>query len=81
VLRVQNGGTPIPPAELPTIFEPFKRGPESPHGSEGLGLGLYIVREIVRAHGGTVQVRSSANEGTTFACVWARASGAARVAV
>jgi signal transduction histidine kinase len=72
VLRVQNGGPPIPAAQLPTIFEPFKRGPETMRGSEGLGLGLYIVREIVRAHGGTVQVRSSAHEGTTFACVWAR---------
>ena len=72
VLRVQNGGPPIPSNDLPTIFEPFRRGPETPRGSEGLGLGLYIVREIVRAHGGTVQVRSSAAEGTTFACVWAR---------
>jgi two-component system sensor histidine kinase/response regulator len=81
VLRVQNGGPPIPPAELPTIFEPFKRGPESPRSSDGLGLGLYIVREIVRAHGGTVQVRSSSHEGTTFACVWTRSADAARAAV
>jgi two-component system sensor histidine kinase/response regulator len=72
VLRVRNGGPPIPEADLPSIFEPFKRSPDSSRRSEGLGLGLYIVREIVRAHGGTVQVRSSANEGTTFACVWER---------
>jgi two-component system, sensor histidine kinase and response regulator len=71
-LRVKNGGPPIPVTELPTIFEPFRRGPETPQRSEGLGLGLYIVREIVRAHGGTVQVRSSADEGTTFACIWVR---------
>jgi signal transduction histidine kinase len=72
MLRVQNGGVPIPAAELPTIFEPFRRGPHATRGSEGLGLGLYIVKEIIRAHGGTIQVRSSADDGTTFACVWHR---------
>jgi two-component system sensor histidine kinase/response regulator len=81
VLRVQNGGPPIPAADLPTIFEPFRRGPETPRASEGLGLGLYIVREIVRAHGGTVQVASSADEGTTFACVWNRPAVSNRAAV
>jgi signal transduction histidine kinase len=49
--------------------------------SEGLGLGLYIVREIVRAHGGTIQVKSSQEEGTTFACVWARAAAGRRAAM
>jgi two-component system sensor histidine kinase/response regulator len=79
VLRVQNGGPPIPPSQIPTIFEPFKRV-DAPRGSEGLGLGLYIVREIVRAHGGTIQVRSSANEGTTFACIWERTPQVSRAA-
>jgi two-component system sensor histidine kinase/response regulator len=79
VLRVNNGGPPIPAAEIPTIFEPFKRS-ETHRSPDGLGLGLYIVREIVRAHGGTVQVRSTAHEGTTFACVWTRAPAASRAA-
>ena len=63
LLAVHNGGPPIPSALLPLLFNPFRRGAEP---SKGLGLGLYIVREIVRAHGGTVDVRSSAGEGTTF---------------
>ncbi len=62
-LTVHNGGEPISEASLPTLFEPFKRGESS---VQGLGLGLYIVGEIVRAHGGTVGVTSSAAEGTTF---------------
>jgi signal transduction histidine kinase len=55
VLAVSNGGPGIPPEVLAHLFEPFARGPEatSRKGS-GLGLGLYIAREIVRAHGGEV---------------------------
>lgn len=62
VLDVHNRGPPIPPAVLPRIFEPFQRG----ESSMSLGLGLYISREIVRAHGGQMEVRSSAEQGTTF---------------
>lgn len=58
---------PIPPAELETLFEPYRRGSDAPTGG-GLGLGLYIVREIVRAHGGSVAVESS-EAGTTFRVV------------
>jgi K+-sensing histidine kinase KdpD len=67
VLSVHNDGEPIPAELLPTVFEPFKRG-ERRGGGEGgsVGLGLFIVREIVRAHGGDVEVRSVAGEGTTF---------------
>lgn len=62
VLRVRNRGPSIPPAILPQIFEPFRSG--SKDGS-GLGLGLFIVRECVQAHGGSVAARSSGGE-TTF---------------
>jgi two-component system, sensor histidine kinase and response regulator len=72
VLRVRNGGPPIPAEDLPTLFEAFSRGPSVRRRTEGLGLGLYIVKEIVRAHGGTVEVKSNADEGTTFSCVWTR---------
>ena len=65
-IEVHNTGTAIAAEILPSIFEPFRRGDDS---AEGLGLGLYIVREIVRAHGGTVTVRSSVEEGTTFRVV------------
>jgi signal transduction histidine kinase len=60
---VRNDGPPIAPDVLPTIFEPFRRGDtEGP----GLGLGLYIVQAIARAHGGEVAVTSSPGSGTTF---------------
>jgi len=64
LLRVQNGGPPIPPALLPSIFEPFRGGGDGAGGS--VGLGLFIVREIVRAHGGRIEVRSAEAEGTCF---------------
>jgi signal transduction histidine kinase len=65
-LEVHNEGPPIPEALLPVIFEPF-RGTAAGRGRpRSLGLGLYIVQEIVRAHGGTVEARSTAEDGTTF---------------
>jgi sigma-B regulation protein RsbU (phosphoserine phosphatase) len=67
VLRVHNLGPPIPEDTLPHIFEPLRRGEQQVKlGSRSVGLGLYIVREIASAHGGKVQVQSSARDGTTF---------------
>ena len=63
-LTVRNQGS-IPEETLPVIFEPFRRG-ANPSSSQGLGLGLYIVREITHAHGGEVTVTSTADTGTTF---------------
>lgn len=63
VLEVRNLGPPIPLESLQVIFEPFRRGKRD---GAGLGLGLFIVRELVRAHGGSVDVRSDA-DGTSFA--------------
>jgi signal transduction histidine kinase len=62
---VHNEGPPIRPELLGELFEPFRRGPRGDEGGS-LGLGLFIVREVVRAHGGEVSVRSRAGEGTTF---------------
>ena len=62
-ISVHNGGEPIPPQLLPVIFRPFERGEKS---RGGLGLGLFIVHEIARAHGGDVSVTSSVDSGTTF---------------
>jgi PAS domain S-box-containing protein len=59
---VHNLGAPIPPEMMPVLFDPFRRGP----AGRGLGLGLYISRQIVSAHGGTIEARSSAAQGTTF---------------
>jgi signal transduction histidine kinase len=68
VLEVHNEGPPIPPEQQPRIFEPLERGLERPEdrGGRSIGLGLYIVRSIAQAHGGTVEVRSLPGEGTTF---------------
>jgi signal transduction histidine kinase len=67
-LEVHNEGPPIPPERLGLLFEPFRRFAEHEgrSSSSGLGLGLYIVEQIVRAHGGEVGVRSTREEGTTF---------------
>lgn len=68
-LEVTNSGPTIDPSALGQIFDPLKRGPaqgDSHHARDGLGLGLYIVREIARSHGGEVEVSSDGGE-TTFA--------------
>jgi PAS domain S-box-containing protein len=65
---VHNEGPAIPEAVQRVLFDPFRRGDRESRTSktEGLGLGLYISNELVRAHGGDLSVRSSAAEGTTF---------------
>ena len=70
VMTVRNGGPPISPDALPTIFDPLVRG-ASPEAQKqrrpgSIGLGLYIAREVVAAHGGVIDVRSSADAGTAF---------------
>jgi signal transduction histidine kinase len=71
-IRIHNEGA-IPEKLLPIIFEPFRRGTgDAPNAPQGLGLGLYIVREIVRAHGGVVSVASAPEQGTTFTVVLPR---------
>jgi signal transduction histidine kinase len=80
VIEVHNEGPPIPPAALPTIFEPFQRDAADAEGARAgsVGLGLFIVREIVKAHGGRVEVRSRAEQGTTFSVHLPRAGRAGR---
>jgi PAS domain S-box-containing protein len=65
-LWVHNEGPPIAPPVLERIFEPFQRGDGAGSAWGGVGLGLYIVKQIVRTHGGTVTVRSAEGAGTTF---------------
>lgn len=62
-LAVKNHGV-IPKDLMPSLFEPFRRGKDK-GGGHGLGLGLYIVREITVAHGGEVCVSSPVDTGTT----------------
>jgi sigma-B regulation protein RsbU (phosphoserine phosphatase) len=67
-LVVSNRGEAIDPELVPSLFEPFKRRQRS---APGLGLGLYIVAEIVRAHGAAIDV-SSTVEATSFTVRWPR---------
>ena len=69
VLRVHNRGPAIPRADLKGLFSPFKRlksGNAAGGATANLGLGLYIVDQIISAHGGRIEVNSSANGGTAF---------------
>ncbi|WP_241757757.1 PAS domain-containing sensor histidine kinase [Myxococcus landrumensis] len=70
-VEVHNLGPPIPDSLRPRLFAPFHRAAPDPGGPRphrhGLGLGLYIVSQIVTAHGGWVDVASSLDAGTCFA--------------
>jgi signal transduction histidine kinase len=67
ILTVHNEGNQIPASELHAIFEPLYTAPkEKQEGKPGWGLGLHIARETARAHGGSIDVASSKEEGTTF---------------
>ena len=74
-IEVRNEGPPIPAELMPHVFEPFRRGAVD-GAKDSFGLGLYIVREIARAHGGAVAVASS-SPGTTFTVVLPRGPSAA----
>lgn len=68
-LEVHNRGKAIPQKDLTGLFAPFRRAAnadEKDVGGRSVGLGLYITRQIVTAHGGTISVRSNEEEGTTF---------------
>jgi signal transduction histidine kinase len=60
-----NVGEPIPEQNYDRMFEPFWR-PSASDSRRGLGLGLYICAQIVRAHGGHLSVSSSRESGTAF---------------
>lgn len=65
-ISVHNSGLPIPGDTRETLFEPLVRGAGAVHGEYNLGLGLYVVREIAFAHGGSVDVQSDDETGTVF---------------
>lgn len=65
-IAVHNAGEPIPEALQATLFQPMVRGTTSGTERRSVGLGLYIVAEVARAHGGRVRVESTAARGTEF---------------
>jgi len=65
ILRVRDTGPGIPTGELPRIFDRLFRGDAS-RAERGLGLGLSLVKAIVGAHGGTVEVANEPGRGTAF---------------
>jgi two-component system, sensor histidine kinase and response regulator len=65
ILTVRNGGT-IPATILPHLFDPFRGGQRQPGRDNGLGLGLYIVSQIVESHQGVVDVETGESDATEF---------------
>ena len=71
-VSVHNHGAPIPLEAHSRLFEPLARGTAQGSSVRSVGLGLYIVSEIAKAHGGQVAVSSSEAEGTTFTATFPR---------
>jgi len=66
-LRVRDTGVGIPADAIPKLFERFNRVPNMPSRThEGSGIGLALVHELVRLHGGSVRVESTVGQGSTF---------------
>ena len=66
-VTVQDHGIGIAAAALPNLFQRFYRAPDTgAHGIAGFGIGLYVVKEILARHGGTISVASTEGVGTTF---------------
>jgi signal transduction histidine kinase len=67
LIEVHNNGPPIPEELLANLFNPLARENSPEYRRTGLGLGLFICKEIVNAHGGTITATSTEDAGTTFA--------------
>jgi PAS domain S-box-containing protein len=64
-ISVRDYGPGIPSDKIHTIFDRFERG-NSPESISGLGLGLYIVKQIIEGHHGKIEIQSQVNEGSCF---------------
>jgi signal transduction histidine kinase len=68
-ISVQDEGPGIPAEDIDRIFDQFYRVPNTRH-REGLGLGLYISKEIIEGHSGKIRVESKEGSGSTFYIVF-----------
>ncbi|MCA9969004.1 MAG: ATP-binding protein, partial [Anaerolineales bacterium] len=66
LIRVSDSGPGIPAAEQGRIFEPLYRGQNGSRFPQGMGLGLPIARDLVRAHGGELRLTSAVGRGSEF---------------
>ena len=80
-LVVSNDGPGIPAHELASLFEPYRRGTTAGSGHGSAGLGLYIAREVIAAHGGTIEVDSKPHGTTRFTVRLPRHAAPARSVV
>ncbi len=71
-ITVHNLGSVIAAETLPTLFEPMTRGVQGLGAKRSVGLGLFIVSQVAKAHGGKTEVWSSAEAGTTFSATFPR---------
>jgi sigma-B regulation protein RsbU (phosphoserine phosphatase) len=72
-VAVHNDGAPIAGEALAVLFQPMTRGTHATSSGRSVGLGLFIVSEIAKAHGGGAVVESTVERGTTFTVTWPRA--------
>jgi signal transduction histidine kinase len=75
-IAVSDEGPGISPALRRQIFRPFSRGPSQHEEVEGIGLGLYVSKRILEAHGGSIEVASSGGQGAIFEATLPRGLGA-----
>jgi two-component system sensor histidine kinase/response regulator len=66
VVNVSDHGIGVAPEAIPRLFERYFRAPGSEKAAKGIGLGLYVTKRLVEAHGGTVRVVSEAGKSSTF---------------
>ncbi len=69
----RDEGDGIAAAALPNVFEKFYREPQHGHRVKGYGLGLNYVQEIMKAHGGSIEIKSKKGTGTTVKLIWPQA--------